>query len=192
MGKNGTPSWKYNSEEQPSLQTGDITYLVIRSLLSCAISANKANSAIGNEWFFPTSQVTAKVIDIANTEEVDIDTNHVTPKTVGRIIGKLRFESKRPDGSKPRGWIVSRYGLERLCTSYGIIFPEVINTQKDDGTNGIDGTNGTNQISIEKFLDNIFSSDVTKPCYACGRMAWQERSREAGGGFFCGVCHPPG
>ena len=53
----------------------------------------------------------------------------------------------------------------------------------DDGTNGIEGANGTIQIT---------SSDMTKPCYACGRMAWQERPDAAGGGFFCSVCHPPG
>ena len=61
-----------------------------------------------------------------------------------------------------------------------------------DGTNGANGTNDTNQISIEDYLDQIPCSDVTKPCPACHRMAWQERPENAGGGFFCRVCHPLG
>jgi len=152
LGDNGVPglwkrmeqlSWKYHHEEQPFLQTGDLTHLVIDSLLSCAISANKANSAISTEWFFPTSKITAKVIERADAEEADIDTNKITSKKVGRILSQLRFESKRPDGSKPRGWLITRDGLKRLCSSYGNQFPDVLDTQKDNGTNGSDGINGT-------------------------------------------------
>ena len=27
-------------------------------------------------------------------------------------------------------------------------------------------------------------------CWACGGNAWAERPAEAGGGYFCAVCHP--
>ena len=53
-------------------------------------------------------------------------------------------------------------------------------------------TKGVVQIPIEDYLKGIYFPDVTKPCYACGRMAWQERPEKAGGGSFCSVCHPPG
>ena len=183
-------SWKYHTEEQPTLQTGDLTHLVIRALLSCAISANNADSAINNtEWFFPTSQVTAMVIKISNAEEADIDTDSITSRKVGLILGKLRFEAKRPNGSKPRGWLIARGGLERLCISYGIQPPDGLYPQKDNGTNGIDGINGTpREASLNDAVNSAPFPDVSKPCYECGQLAWVKRSPEQGVGWYCSVC----
>ncbi len=184
-------SWKYHYEEQPSLQTGDLTLLVIRALLACAVRANKANSAIDTEWFFPTSQVTAMVIKIANAEEADIDTDSITSRKVGRILGKLRFNSKRPEGSKPRGWLITRGGLDRLCISYGIQPPDGLYPQKDNGTNGIDGINGTpREASLNDAVNSAPFPDISKPCYACGQIAWHERPPEQGVGWYCSKCHP--
>jgi len=184
-------SWDYQYKEHPTLQTGDLTHLIIRGLLACAISANEAMCAINAAWFLPTSSVTSMVIEIANREEADIDTNSITPRKVGRILSSLRFESKRPDGSNPRGWVITRQGLERLCISYGIQYPSMLNTQLDDGTNGNDGTIGTaHQPSFNDALNNATHPDVSKPCYACSQAAWTERPSEQGGGCFCSVCHP--
>ena len=48
--------------------------------------------------------------------------------------------------------------------------------------------NGTNQISIEVYLDGIKGPDPSKPCYACGRQNW--KSYPDSDGIFCGTCHP--
>jgi len=61
-----------------------------------------------------------------------------------------------------------------------------------DDTIDIADTNGTCLPSIDDYLDGINFPDMTKPCYACGRLAWHERPEKVGGGFFCSVCHPLG
>lgn len=184
-------AWNYNQEEQASLQSGDLNILTIRALIACAISANNAKSANNNEWFFPTSQVTDAVIEIIESEEIDINSNGITSKKVGKILSQLRLEPKRPSGEKPRGWVITRNELERLCRSYSIQYPEDLNTYKSNGTNGFVGTNGINdQPSFKDLMENSPYPDISKPCYACGELAWYERPFERGGGWCCGTCHP--
>ena len=182
-------SWKYHTDEQSRLQTGDLTHLVILALIECAISANKANSAISNVWYFPTKVITARTVEIAKDEEADLEVNKITSRVVGRSLGKMRFKPRRPDSSKPRGWLITRNELERWCLSYGIQFPTTLNTQQDNGTNGIDGINGTQKpTSLENEVVPSDIPEVTKPCYACGGKNW--KSCSDGDGIFCGTCHP--
>ena len=193
-------SWKYHMEEQSNLQTGDLTYLVIRALVECAISAIKANSAVKSEWFFPTSQITKIVNKISQDEEVDTD--RINSKIVGRCISTLRFKPHRPDGSGPRGWIVQRNELESTCSSYGIKFPDKLRATFSEvdssasshvcnGTNGIDGINGTqNQMTLDDVINSSTYPDVSKSCFACGQSEWIERTPEQGGGWYCQVCNP--
>jgi len=184
-------SWQYHTEEQPTLQSGDLTYLVIRALLSCAISANNANSAINTEWFFPTIQIKNKVVKIAEDDEVDIEIDNISTRKVGRVLAKMRFTSKRPNGSKPRGWAITRNELSRFCLSYGLPFPQTLNDQTNNGTNGTDGINGTpREASPNDAVNSAPFPDVSKPCYACGQLAWHERPPERGVGWYCSVCHP--
>ena len=185
---------KYQLEEHQNLQTGDLTHLIIQALVQCAINATKANSANTSEWFFTTAEITNKVIKIANDEEVDIDTNKITPRKVGMGMGKLRFKPHRPDGKKPRGWLISKNVLEKRCLAYGIAFPSELNEQpdkagktenvhQDDGTNGRDGTDGTShQVSLDDLIKNAVFPDISNSCYACGTKNW--KARENGDGFF--------
>jgi len=56
----------------------------------------------------------------------------------------MRFEKKRPSGSGPRGWVVTLDELARWCKAYALTFPDDLDTQRNAGTDGFEGTNGIN------------------------------------------------
>ena len=175
-------------------------HLIIQGLVQCAINATEANTANTSEWFFTTAEITNKVINIANDEEVDINVNRITPRIVGRRMGKLRFKSYRPDSKKSRGWLVSKNMLENRCLAYGIAFPAELNeppekagktenAYRGDGTNGRDGSDGAfHQVSLDDLVRDAGYPDIKKPCSACESNNWQ--ARENGDGFYCQTCHP--
>jgi hypothetical protein len=130
--------------ERPDLEATDLTILVIRALCRIAVSAV---SAVNKEGVIPseftkTAFVTQAVKEIAEETEADIDTERITARRIGRVIGKMRFEKDRT--AKAKGWKISLSNLEKLCNSYGLLLPEElrINPQTPpfaNGTNGIEG-----------------------------------------------------
>ena len=191
FGKMENLSWVYFTEEKPNFESDDLTALVIKGLVSCAMSAISANRAIENTMWFATKQIKNAVISIAKIEEASIEISKISVNLVGQIMGSLRFSSKRPNGNGSRGWDVSLRDLRRNCAVYGIHFPDQLDINKYDGINGIDGTSGINQQEPSR-LSNVDNgkSQILKPCSACGQTTWKERSQEKGGGWYCSVCHP--
>jgi hypothetical protein len=46
-------------------------------------------------------------------------------------------------------------------------------------------------VSRLNLVENSYP-DISHPCYACHQIAWKERPANAGGGYYCSVCHPGG
>jgi hypothetical protein len=43
---------------------------------------------------------------------------------------------------------------------------------------------------VADHLDKPPQPDISQPCFACNQLAWKERPSQAGGGWYCGFCHP--
>jgi len=46
------------------------------------------------------------------------------------------------------------------------------------------------QFIVDEYLDSPYEVDTNHPCSICHEVAWRERPPEAGGGFYCSICHP--
>ena len=187
-------SWVYFTQEKPNLESDDLTTLVIKGLVSCAIGAISANRAIENTIWLSTKQITYAVISIVKDEEADVEISNISVNLVGKIMRSLRFSRRRPDGNNSRGWDVTLRDLRRYCVVYGIHFPDQLDMHNNKGINGINGINGTNSINHDDSFrfsnDDKGKNQIPKPCSACGKTAWKVRSPEKGGGWYCSVCHP--
>jgi hypothetical protein len=150
-------SWDYQ-KERLELEVSDFTSLVIRALLHCAITAINANTSITSDraqFTIETSKVTDAAVKMAQIEELDIDSDTITSRRVGRVLGKMRLNRIRQSGKGPRQWTITRRELEGLALSYGISVPDMLsvdtitkeNTAHDNGDYGGNGTNGIKRSS---------------------------------------------
>jgi hypothetical protein len=113
-------SVRYQTERQ-EMESGDLTSLVIRALCHCAVSAESAvkEGETKKEWILTTEQVRQAVVVVARDSESDINTERVTGRSVGRILGKMRLRQEpRPGGKGSRKWRVTMADLERWTHSY--------------------------------------------------------------------------
>lgn len=181
-------SYRYCFEFLPDLQSADLTLIVLRAVMECASNAVSAGSASEEMVFITTEQITQVAKSIVEDEEIAIAP--FSKAKVGSIMRSLRFESKRPKGSEGRGWIISLKDMDGLSMAYGINVSSLLDS---DGTTGTTGTNGAHQvISFDDLIAQWEATgpDNTKPCFACGKVAWRERPPEQGGKLYCSVCHP--
>lgn len=120
-------SWRYQQEESADQQSGDIVLLVLQGL--CKLAGDKSdikdNSDIHSAvWTFTTSQISEAAQHIAEQTEADIDTEKITSRKVGRLLGKLRLCKAREAGKGTRMWQVTLADLKRWSAVYNIQLPE--------------------------------------------------------------------
>ena len=181
-------SYRYHFDYRPTLQSADLTQIVLRAVYKLSIDAVSASSAATEKMFFSTQTILQEATSIVKDEEIEIAS--FSKNKVGSILSSLRFEKKRPKGSEGRGWSISPQKLDGLCQAYGIEFSSLL---ESDGTTGTNGTNGDHHlVSFDDLLTQKETTypDNTKPCYACGHVAWRQHLPEHGGKWYCSVCHP--
>jgi hypothetical protein len=164
-------SERYQSERQ-SFESGDLTALVIRALWKCygdfcAIVPSVPSNSGNTPAFLTTKVVTEAVKEIALEQEADINLEKVTSRTIGRVLSKLRLSSKRPDGSKGRGHLVTRTELEKRMAAFGLLDSQNLmaqtahdgTTAQDDGMSDTDES-GTTDADLAEATD--FFAEVSK------------------------------
>jgi hypothetical protein len=139
LDKNGVPGlWEkiealsvaYQSE-RPNVETSDLTVLVIRALLEI-VAHTRGLSDISDVSDISdiqslTAPITAKTSEIRDTahnivrqDEMDIDTEHITSRSIGRIMGRLRFTEDREKGTGRRGWAFTPAEVASWWERYGL------------------------------------------------------------------------
>ncbi|MBA3766291.1 MAG: DUF3854 domain-containing protein [Acidobacteria bacterium] len=144
-------SERYQAERQ-AFESGDLTVLVIKALWKCygdfcaIVPSNSENTPA----FLTTAIVTEAVKGIALDQEADINLEKLTSRTIGRVLNKLRLSSKRPDGSKGRGYTVTRRELEKRMASFGLLdsLNLMAQTAHDGTTAQADGTSDADETGV--------------------------------------------
>jgi hypothetical protein len=104
--------------------------------------------------FLTTKVVTEAVKEIALEQEADINLEKVTSRTIGRVLSKLRLSSKRPDGSKGRGRLVTRTELEKRMAAFGLLDSQNLMAQTaHDGTTAQDDGTDAAFAEVADFLE---------------------------------------
>ncbi len=104
-------------KERPELETPNLTVLTLRALLDCVKKAPSRTT----DYTFYTAEITAAVIELARTEEANLDVDAINTRRIGLLFRKLRFRKDRQPGSGARRWVVSLVELRRLAISYGLV-----------------------------------------------------------------------
>jgi hypothetical protein len=115
-------SQKYQ-QERPEMESSDLTALVIRALCHCAITAMSAVDIVtpSKFWILKTEDIMAAAKTIVQESELDLDSEKVTSRRVGRVLGQMRLTKEpRPGGKGSRLWHVSLADLHRWTTLYSI------------------------------------------------------------------------
>jgi hypothetical protein len=163
-------------KERPELEVSDITGLTIRALCACVVKDIKTinpmkdiNSLTPHFFDLSTSSIAEKAKELAEAEELDFNLEYITPRRIGRVLGKMRFPKSRKPGTRARQWRVEIKDLERWTKSYGLDMPAEIKLQKGlpinvlDGLNGLNGTNGVGYYKNESHVDIPLSQVTTEP-----------------------------
>lgn len=121
--------------ERPGLESGDLTALVIRGLVRCAVQCagvrgdvcdvsdvRDVNKEIPRELILTTSAITKATKEVAHDMEADLDDETLNSRRVGRTLRKMRWRSERTN--KTRGWVINTVELRRLAQAYGVDWPE--------------------------------------------------------------------
>lgn len=123
-------SLRYQHERR-ELEKGDMTSLVLRAILECIVPQFGEEidvqqlRASGKIQRLKTDVITETAKRLVVVEELDFDLEQITVRSVGRMLGKLRFGStKIGTNSKSRGWEISVHDLEGLLRSFSLINPD--------------------------------------------------------------------
>jgi hypothetical protein len=119
--------------ERADFESGDLTRLVVSTLVRCIESSVSSVSSIKNRdskrcWTLKTKDITEMAKTIMGEDELDIDPERVTSRRIGRVLGKLRLD-KDPE-TKRRAWLVKESDLMRLVVSFG--FADTEKYEKQD------------------------------------------------------------
>ncbi|MCL4872011.1 MAG: toprim domain-containing protein [Anaerolineae bacterium] len=143
--------------ERPNLELSDLTALTIRALGKaivarlpqpcdmsdvCDMSDIKRIAGTG-EFALLSSDITAYAHQVITEAELDLDTDKITARRIGRVLGKMRFASSRVAGKGTRGWRITLDELARWVTSYGLPLSEVLGFEERNVTNVTAVTNVT-------------------------------------------------
>lgn len=128
-------STAYQKERQ-QLESGDLTALVIRALCRCLGSdvvtfsdaCDVSDGAANVKEFIRTAEIEAATKSIAEADELDIDTEKLGSRQIGRILSKLRFEKGNEGGTHKKGWKVSRREVGRFVRALGLAHAENVTT----------------------------------------------------------------
>lgn len=201
--------------EKANFELTDLAVLVIQELITCAVSAIRAGSAIG-EGASPTSiKITAtnfekKLRTKIEMDELDFDVAYLSPSRVGRTIARLGIkEVPRPGGIGARTREVKIQDVRNLALAYGLEIPSELQNYGDatlllselclsSGSCGTSGSYGTNGLSINKYPEQMCLPTPqnnpppldTDKCFACGQSNWRQYPH--GNGCYCATCHPSG
>lgn len=115
-------------KERQQLESGDLTALVIRALskcLSCDVvtfcdPCDVSEVPADEKEFIRTADIEAAAKAIAEADELDIDTEKLGSRQIGRILSKLRFEKGNEGGTHKKGWKVSRGEVGRFVRALGL------------------------------------------------------------------------
>ena len=130
FGRMESLSVSYQSERR-ELEKGDMTSLVLQAIADCIapcsggeIDVQQIKSA-GRVHRLRTKEITDSAKRLVEVEELDFDVEQLTTRSVGRILGKLRFRTAKVGAhSKNRGWDITTDELERLLRSFSVINPD--------------------------------------------------------------------
>jgi hypothetical protein len=118
-------------EERLDMEPGNLSAIIVRALLNCAVNAVSAVMPLSSEgtdkfartpFEFKTHQITDGAKSVVEDLELDFNLEAINTRRVGRALGKMRFRKSRD--SKSKGWLVRLADLQRLSISYGVRFPE--------------------------------------------------------------------
>jgi len=146
--------------ERPELESSDMTALVIKALCRYADNAVDAVNIESHTFSFKTAEVVSLVKTLIEETEADIDSEHVTSRRIGRVLGRMRLTQDRT--SKCKGWKIHVSELIRWTKSYGISW---VNDKYL--TLSVNGTNGTNGITARDV-----QLDLLPKCQDCVRTEW--------------------
>lgn len=88
-----------------------------------------------DDWCFLTSAITDRAVEIAKDLELDIDTDYVTSRRIGRTLGKMRLQKEREGGTGKRMWRVTWNDLERWTVTHAIPLAEAMKLEDFGVTN---------------------------------------------------------
>ncbi|MCA9942034.1 MAG: DUF3854 domain-containing protein [Anaerolineales bacterium] len=144
-------------QERPNLELSDYTALTIRAL--CRLMATKISAPFGisdvydvsdirqmmgkGEFVFLTKYITSQAHKVIEDDELDLDTDKITSRKIGRVLGTMRFVKEREPGTGNRGWKVGLDDLERWTTAYGMSLFKELGLPDPNVTNVTDVTNVT-------------------------------------------------
>jgi hypothetical protein len=112
--------------ERLELQSDDMQTLVIKAMLrscgldSCDIS-DGSDTKKESVWRLSSEEITKSVKEVAKELELDVDLASLSPVSIGKTIGAMRFKKSREKGTGKRGWEVSFDDLRKWGLSLGLI-----------------------------------------------------------------------
>lgn len=153
---------RYIEQERHHLHSGDLTTILLRSLCRCVSEAIKHDVSDvsdisrlrGHTWKFPTAQISKVAQRLITDEEIDIDPGCANSRSIGSLMGTLRFQKMQQGGGLGRGWRVSLDELERCALTYGLDLYEELGIPKSPSGSPpllLDVTDVTNVTSREIF-----------------------------------------
>jgi hypothetical protein len=106
--------------ERKEMEWEDLTTLVARGLLRLTqqYAPVPPADALGEVWSLRVVDITEAVRDVAEERDPYADSEWVTPRRVGRVMGTMRFR-KDPSASRTN-WLVAAGEVRRWLTSLGI------------------------------------------------------------------------
>lgn len=124
-------SVQYQQERQ-SMESGDLTAIVIRALCRCFKEAMADASDVsdvsdvfpdGEVCFLPTAEITESAWRLAGESEADVDIEKITARRIGWKLKSLRVGNGKPERNSARtkrGWRVTGKELNSLIRRYGL------------------------------------------------------------------------
>jgi hypothetical protein len=170
--------------ERETLEVADETRVIVMTLISFAQAEPEAH-----ELKIATANIVERMKKIIEDEEIDINTERLNSKSIGRRLSKMRL-TKSPDKTN-RGWIVKRNVLKRIAASYKLELEKRDSDTSDPSrVNALNASNASNASQVEalealKAFEAL--SETGKVCPNCKNSSWWTR---ADGETVCNVCHP--
>jgi len=160
-------------------------------------------------FIFKTKEIRDTAIEIAELSEIDIKKEYITSRRVGRILGQMRFKPlPRTGGKGGRQWEILLSDLKRWVETYNLTS---LDPYFCDGTNGINGFNGTDEqqghmegcdcaecvgenpdtsfeenVELDNHSQDNTNSKPPNQCYTCRESDFWHN----GGEWVCNRCHP--
>lgn len=181
--------------EREELETSDPTRLAILALWEL-ISDRQTEALV-----FGTSELAERMNDIAIRHEIAAEgESYSSPKRVGWLLKRLRFEKETPTRNARR-WKTKRPDIQALARSYGMTLSSGENADNAENVENADDVSTFSTFSTlseesEESEDQVLEavskecrqSPPERACFTCRQKAWWWQ--EASQSWVCGVCHP--